>query len=168
MNFEENLFSLYYLLETPKLREELERTLHKSEKEKPYKFIRICERLSWIRNYFKKNQNIFSNSFIRHILKKLRDIISEFDDSIYEEGMKVEGDDVLKKSEKEEEREKVIERIFSGEISTAFVQNAASIYSDKPIVYDLPNKIVPISDNKQPNNKKLIDKLRVILTRKKR
>lgn len=53
----------------------------------PYNFIRICERLGFIKNYFAEKKNVYSNSFIKFLLAKFRVIISEFDDNIYLEGM---------------------------------------------------------------------------------
>jgi hypothetical protein len=68
--------------------------------------------------------------------------------------MKVEGDDVLEKSQKEEEREKVIERIFQvkSPLSSSKTLHQYTLAS-RSSIYDLPNKIVLISDNKQLNNK---------------
>lgn len=53
-----------------------------------YNFIRICERLGFIKNYFADRKNIYSNSFIKFLLAKFKNIISEFDDNVYLEGMK--------------------------------------------------------------------------------
>lgn len=53
----------------------------------PYNFIRMCERLGFIKNYFAEKKNVYSNSFIKFLLSKFRVIISEFDDNIYLEGM---------------------------------------------------------------------------------
>jgi len=52
-----------------------------------YNFIRICERLGWIKNYFADKKNVYTNSFIKFLLKKFRDVIADFDDSIYSPGM---------------------------------------------------------------------------------
>ena len=54
----------------------------------PYNFIRICERLGFIKNYFADKKNVYTNKFIKFLLSKFRIIISQFDDSIYLPGMK--------------------------------------------------------------------------------
>jgi hypothetical protein len=55
----------------------------------PYNFIRICERLGFIKNYFSDRKNVYSNSFIKYLLMKFKNIISEFDDTIYLPGMRM-------------------------------------------------------------------------------
>lgn len=76
-----------------------------------YNFIRICERLGFIKNYFADKKNVYSNSFIKFLLAKFKKIISEFDDSVYMEGMKagsVNKNRGPSKTEKEEARVKII------------------------------------------------------------
>lgn len=80
----------------------------------PYNFIRICERLGWIRNYFASQKNIFTTSFIKFLLSELRAIIEEFDDNIYSEGMMFGGDLVPTKQEKDKSRKLLIEKIMLG------------------------------------------------------
>lgn len=80
----------------------------------PYAFIRISQRLGWIRNYFSFHKNIYTTSFIKHLLKQLRDIICEFDDNVYAKGMMFAGQRMPSKSEKDRERKIVIERIMQG------------------------------------------------------
>jgi len=63
--------------------------LDKNSTDGQYNFIRICERLGWIKNYFADKKNVYSNSFIKFLLKKFRDVIADFDDSIYERGMNI-------------------------------------------------------------------------------
>jgi hypothetical protein len=55
----------------------------------PYNIIRICERLGFIKNYFADKKNVFTNSFIKFLLKKFKTIIDKFDDNIYLPGMNV-------------------------------------------------------------------------------
>jgi hypothetical protein len=62
-------------------------SLNNANNDGPYNFIRICERLGFIKNYFADKKNIYTNSFIKFLLSKFRKIISEFDDSIYLPGM---------------------------------------------------------------------------------
>lgn len=98
-----------------------------NSKEAPYQFIRICERLGWIRSYFSSKKNIFTTSFIKHLLKHLKDIISEFDDNIFAEGMLFNGERLPSKTEKDRERRVVIDRIMQGEITSFYVQNSVEI-----------------------------------------
>jgi hypothetical protein len=91
LNLEENLFTLYELTTRKAIEEEMNNFLHSLSNAKntgPYNFIRICERLGWIKNYFADKKNVYSNSFIKFLLSKFKKIISEFDDSVYMEGMK--------------------------------------------------------------------------------
>ena len=53
----------------------------------PKNFIRICERLGFIKNYFADKKNVYTNSFIKFLLSKFEAVISEFDDEIYLPGM---------------------------------------------------------------------------------
>ena len=55
LNLEENLFTLYKLATDQKIGEEMKGVLHPvdtGETIGPKNFIRICERLGWIKNYF--------------------------------------------------------------------------------------------------------------------
>ncbi len=90
LNLEENLFTLYQLTTRDKIQEEMKNFLHSlnnATNDGPYNFIRICERLGFVKNYFADKKNVYSNSFIKFLLSKFRDIISQFDDSIYLPGM---------------------------------------------------------------------------------
>lgn len=62
-------------------------SLNNANNDGPYNFIRMCQRLGFIKNYFADKKNIYTNSFIKFLLAKFRKIISEFDDSIYLPGM---------------------------------------------------------------------------------
>jgi hypothetical protein len=73
------------------------------------------------------------------------------------------------KSEKEEARVKIIEKIMQGEISTFYVQGTGEYDKILPLVYQLPDKITSgVKDDKPINKNKLIKKLREILKRQKR
>lgn len=139
-------------------------SLSNTNNDGPYNFIRICERLGFIKNYFADKKNVYSNSFIKFLLAKFKKIISEFDDSVYMDGMK--GGSVNKnrgpsKSEKEEARVKIIEKIMQGEISSFYVQATGEYDRILPLVYQLPDKITSNSKDDRPINKtKLIKKLR--------
>lgn len=123
MNLEENLFTLYQIVTNPQLRKEFKNFLHSSKsvnKFGPFNFIKITERLGWIRNYFANQKNIFTTSFIKFIMAEFRAIIDEFDS----EDMMFVGDMVLTKQEKDKARLQLIEKIMQGEISTFFIQGA--------------------------------------------
>lgn len=123
MNLEENLFTLYQIVTNPQLRKEFKNFLHSSKsvnKFGPFNFIKITERLGWIRNYFATQKNIFTTSFIKFIMAEFRAIIDEFDS----EDMMFVGDMVLTKQEKDKARLQLIEKIMQGEISTFFIQGA--------------------------------------------
>ena len=82
---------MYELTTRRAIEEEMNNFLHSlsnTNNDGPYNFIRICERLGWIKNYFADKKNVYSNSFIKFLLAKFKKIISEFDDSVYMEGMK--------------------------------------------------------------------------------
>jgi len=94
LNLEENLFTLYELTTRNTIQEEMKTILHPIEIDSnsnvgPYNFIRICERLGWIKNYFADKKNVFTNSFIKFLLNKFKLIIDEFDDNIYLPGMNI-------------------------------------------------------------------------------
>jgi hypothetical protein len=123
LNLEENLFTLYQIVTNPQLRKEFKNFLHSSKsvnKFGPFNFIKITERLGWIRNYFANQKNIFTTSFIKFIMAEFRAIIDEFDS----EDMMFVGDMVLTKQEKDKARLQLIEKIMQGEISTFFIQGA--------------------------------------------
>ena len=42
----------------------------------PKNFIRICERLGWIKNYFTEKKNTYTNSFIKFLLNRLEAVIT--------------------------------------------------------------------------------------------
>lgn len=90
----------------------------------PYNFIRICERLGFIKNYFSEKSNVYTSSFIKFLLSKFRKIISEFDDNIYLPGMNISSAYARAptKPEKEMARVGLIEKIMEGEISIFYVQ----------------------------------------------
>lgn len=140
-------------------------SLSNTNNDGPYNFIRICERLGFIKNYFADKKNVYSNSFIKFLLAKFKNIISEFDDSVYMEGMKggagANKNRGPSKTEKETARVKIIEKIMQGEISTFYVQATGEYERILPLVYQLPDKITSSSkDDKQVNKAKLIKKLR--------
>ena len=80
--------------------------------------------MAWIRNYFASNSNIFTTSFIKFLLAKLKAIIEEFDDSIYLEGMNLGANQVPTKQAKDQERQSLIVKIMSGDIGSLFVQGS--------------------------------------------
>jgi hypothetical protein len=169
------LFTLYELTTRKTIEEEMNNFLHSlsnTNNDGPYNFIRICERLGYVKNYFADKKNVYSNSFIKFLLAKFKKIISEFDDSVYMDGMK--GGNANRnrgpsKSEKEEARVKIIEKIMQGEISTFYVQGTGEYDKILPLVYQLPDKITSgVKDDKPINKNKLIKKLREILKRQKR
>lgn len=90
----------------------------------PYNFIRICERLGWIKSYFVEKKNTFTNSFIKFLLSKFKKIIEEFDDNIYLPGMNITSGlgRAPTKPEKEKARVGLIEKIMTGDIGTFYVQ----------------------------------------------
>ena len=47
-----------------------------------------------------------------------------------------------------------------GDISSYFAQNSPAITLMKPLVYELPDKAGNPKDDRQPNRKKLLNKLR--------
>lgn len=69
------------------------------------------------------------------------------------------------KSEKEEARKGLIAKIMRGDIGTFFVQDTPDIRNIKPLVYSIPNKISNPREEKVPNKKKLLERLRQILRR---
>lgn len=84
------MFTLYELTTREKIEAEMKTILHpidNTSPDGPYNFIRICERLGFIKNYFTTQKNVYTNSFIKFLLSKFRNIISEFDDNIYLPGM---------------------------------------------------------------------------------
>lgn len=173
LNLEENLFTLYELTTRKKIEEEMKTILHpidNSSNDGPYNFIRICERLGWIKNYFADKKNVYTNSFIKFLLNKFRSIINDFDDNIYLPGMNIANGlgRAPTKPEKEKARVGLIEKIMNGDIGTFFVQ-ATGEYNEKlPLVYNVPDKVSNPKDDKKPNQDKLLKKLREILKREKR
>lgn len=135
-----------------------------------YNFIRICERLGWIKNYFAQRKNVYTNSFIKFLLKKFREIINDFDDSIYLQGMNITNGlgRAPTKSEKEKARVGLIEKIMNGNIGTFFIQTTGHYNEKYPLVYRVPDKISNPKDDKKPNQSKLLKKLRQILKKEKR
>ena len=136
----------------------------------PYNFIRICERLGWIKNYFALRKNVYSNSFIKFLLNKFRSIINDFDDNIYLPGMNITSGlgRAPTKPEKEKARVGLIEKIMNGDITTFFVQATGEYNEILPLVYLVPDKVNNPKDDKKPNTDKLLKKLREILKREKR
>ncbi len=62
---------MYQIVKNPNLVSEFKNYLHSAKnasKSGPYNFIKICERLGWIRNYFSNNKNVFTTSFIKFLL----------------------------------------------------------------------------------------------------
>lgn len=146
-----------------KLVAEFKTFLHSAKndsKKGPYNFIKICERLGWIRNYFIEQKNIFTTSFIKFLLSEFKLIIDEFDDNVYSDGMMFSGDKVPTKQEKDRARTALIEKILLGEIKTFFVQGSPEINGEKPLVYQTPPKFTAPKDKKQRDNEKLMKKLR--------
>jgi hypothetical protein len=66
-----------------------------------YNFIRISERLAWIRIYFTENKNVYSNSMLKFIMMKNRIVMEQLDLKIFQ-------------SKSEEEKSKVITIIMKG------------------------------------------------------
>jgi hypothetical protein len=133
-------------------------------------FIRICERLGWIKHYFTEKKNTYTNSFIKFLLSRFESVISEFDDEIFLPGMELPSGQkrAPMKSEKEEARKGLIVKIMRGDIGTFFVQEDPAISQIKPLVYQVPNKISNPKDERKPNRSKLLNKLREILRRQRR
>ena len=133
LNLEENLFTLYELTTRSKIQEEMKTILHPVEatsNDGPYNFIRICERLGWVKNYFAEKKNTFTNSFIKFLLKKFKNIIEEFDDNIYLPGMRIPAvtNRAPTKPEKEKARTGLIEKIMNGDIGAPYVQGLREEY----------------------------------------
>ena len=173
LNLEENLFTLYELTTRKKIEEEMKTILHPIENvsnDGPYNFIRICERLGWIKNYFADKKNVYTNSFIKFLLSKFRLIINDFDDNIYLPGMNITSglNRAPTKPEKERARVGLIEKIMNGDIGTFFVQGTGEYNNILPLVYSVPDKVSNPKDDKKPNQNKLLKKLREILKREKR
>lgn len=128
----------------------------------PINFIRICERLGCIRNYFAERKNVYTNSFIKFLLNRFEAVIKEFDDDIYSPGMNLPSDQprAPMKSEKEVARKGLLNKIMKGEIQTFYVQGNSVIDELKPLVYRIPDKITNPKDDKKPNQSKLLKKLR--------
>lgn len=173
LNLEENLFTLYMLATDPKINNEMQNILHpldSTENIGPKNFIRICERLGFIKNYFADKKNVYTNSFIKFLLSKFEAVISEFDDEIYLPGMNLPSEQprAPMKSEKEVARKGLISKIMRGDIGTFFVQVSNDINGIKPLVYLVPDKITNPKEDKKPNQNKLLKKLREILRREKK
>jgi len=47
-------------------------------------FIKISERIGWLRSFFTSNKNIYSNSMTKFILMKIKEILVEFDEKVFE------------------------------------------------------------------------------------
>lgn len=90
----------------------------------PYNFIRICERLGWVKNYFAQRKNVYTSSFIKFLLNKFKSIINDFDDNIYLPGIKIANgmNRAPTKPEKQKARVGLIEKIMAGDISTCFIR----------------------------------------------
>ena len=135
----------------------------------PKNFIRICERLGWIKFYFTERKNTFTNSFIKFLLSRFEKVICEFDDEIYLPGMELPSGQkrAPMKSEKEEARKGLITKIMRGDIGTFFVQEDPAIDNIKPLVYQVANKMSNPKDDRAPNRNKLLNRLRQMMRKKK-
>lgn len=156
-----------------KIGEEMKSVLHpvdSGDSKGPKNFIRICERLGWIKNYFTEQKNTYTNSFIKFLLNRFEAVICEFDDEIYLPGMELPSGQkrAPMKSEKEEARKGLIAKIMRGDIGTYFSTGDPLIHDLKPLVYQTPNKISNPKEEKIPNKNKLLNKLREILRRERK
>ena len=93
-------------------------------------------------------------------MAKLKEIIEEFDDNVYLDGMTFQADKVPTKQEKDKARKVLIDKIMAGEISSVFVQQSPDIFNNRPLCYGLPGKTMVAPDEKKPNHDRLIKKLR--------
>lgn len=79
LNLEENFFTIFHLITREACVRDLLIALNSKDNEKGYEnaynFIRICERLAWVRTFFTENKNVYSTSMIKYIIMKLRSIL---------------------------------------------------------------------------------------------
>ena len=167
------MFTLYMLATDKKIGTEMKGVLHpldSGDSKGPKNFIRICERLGWIKNYFTEKKNTYTNSFIKFLLNRFEQVICEFDDEIYLPGMELPSGQkrAPMKSEKEKARTGLIAKIMRGDIGTFFVQEDPAINNYRPLVYLVPNKISNPKEERTPNKSKLLNKLREILRRERK
>ncbi len=128
LNLEENLLTLYTLVTNKKLEDEIKNYLHSSSEkgfDDHYNFIRICERLGWIKTYFNGKKNIYTSSLLKFLMAKFKSIINEFDDLVYSQGMAMlSGKPQRTKQEKEMARVTLIDKIMAGDIGTFYVHQS--------------------------------------------
>ncbi len=85
LNLEENFFTMIQLTTRPKLTTELIRILNIQAEKNPAsgvpiacKILKIVERISWIRVFYTKCKNIYTNSMIKYIVKYLKEMVNKF------------------------------------------------------------------------------------------
>lgn len=124
LNLEENIFTLFSMLNTSELYDELEKIV-KSPSEPEglsHNLIRIAERLGPIKRYFKRHQNVNTNAKIKFLQSKLAALLMSIKIEYYEAGLKgmvfnadseVEG---TQGDEKTRAKNFIIDKIIRGEI----------------------------------------------------
>ena len=83
--------------------------------------------------------------FLEFLIGQFHNIIKEFDDDIYKDGMdfsRLSANKVPTKSEKDEERNNVIRKILAGDIKLYYIQGGEEIKQELPLSYLSGNKLV--------------------------
>ena len=51
-------------------------------------FIRIAERVAWLRNYFTANKNVTTTAMLKFLMSRFHDLLEILNPDCYEEGLK--------------------------------------------------------------------------------
>ena len=94
------------------------------------RFIRLAERIAWLRKYFKKHQNVLTTSTLKFLIKKFEDTFMNINPVCFKEGL---GEEV-----NEEAKIKLINKILRGEISQFYENNSVAYQDKNPLVFSLP------------------------------
>lgn len=74
LNLEENFFTIFQLVTREACIKDMVSALNGNE-DHAHKFIRIAERLAWVRCFFTDNKNVYSNSMLKFIMMKVKSIL---------------------------------------------------------------------------------------------
>ena len=76
LNLEENFFSIFQLVTREACIKDMLSSFNSADPRDAHNFMKIAERLVWIRLFFTENKNVYSNSMLKFIISKIKDILN--------------------------------------------------------------------------------------------
>lgn len=118
------------MLNTPDVYDDLSKYLAKKESSNIktcHGFIKIAERISWLRKYFTQNKNVTTTAMLKFLVQRFDDLLLVLNPACYDEG--------LKEDKTREARILLKDKILQGNITPFYENNSKNYQKDLPLSF---------------------------------